>query len=290
MDFFLYMKHLSLLLTLSLLTAGCTSTRNEEQKTIAHEIDKDISTKKDTEQVRIYSLPAPLQIPNEIKKHNPTFYEDLLNPTQNNPGEFSNNFKKAVNLGIYAVDLGYTTIYGQGQSAINYLAAAVKLADQLEIRNSIHPGLIERYKKNIGNKDSVNYLVIKSFSDINRDLTESNRQVDAALILTGSFIEGVHLSASIYEKNKSELMINLIGQQKLFLDNLLEILPSYENGDIGHLITDLKDLKKEYDKIEITYADSNDKNLKVIESIKASEQQVISIGSKVRQIRAKMLS
>lgn len=280
-----------IILFASILISACSSTKTDDHKVAGQDsLQKDSLSDELNKEIRVFSLPAPLQIPSEIKKHNPKFYEDLLKPFNNNPDNIGTNFKKALNLGIYAVDLGYTTIYDQGQSAINYLASSIKLAEQLNINTSINAGLVERYKRNMNNKDSVNTLIIKSFAEINRSLSESNRQADAALILTGSFVEGVHLSTGIYEKNKSDLMINLIGQQKLFLDNLLEILPSYENEEIGKLIADLKELKTAYDAIEIKYNDSQDEKVKVIDSIKASDEQIKAIGAKIKSMRKEMIS
>ncbi len=280
------MKILFSLISIFLFFQACTSTKTEDSSHSTEATADSANALSLAQEIKIFSLPAPLQIPYEIKKFNPRYYEDLLKPINSANEDATNNYRKALNLGVYAVDLGYTTTYDQGQAAINYLAVCIKLAEQLNITTSVNSKLVERYKKNISNRDSLNSLIIKSFAEINRTLTESNRQADAALILTGSFIEGVHLSTGIYQLNKTDLMINLIGQQKLFLDNLLEILPIYQSDDIIKLVSSLRDLKTEYDKIEIKYSDKHDpSDEKVIETIVASEKQISAIASKIKVIR-----
>lgn len=284
------MKQYFLILISLIILQSCSSTKTEEQVQNGDSLSSQSDSIALAQEIKVFSLPAPLQIPYEIKKLNPRYYEDLLKPSNSNPENIANNYKKALNLGVYAVDLGYTTTYDQGQAAINYLSTCIKLAEQLNITTSVNANLIERYKKNLSNRDSLNSLIIKSFAEINRTLSESNRQADAALILTGSFIEGVHLSTAIYNRNKTDLMINLIGQQKLFLDNLLEILPNYQSNDIIKLVANLRDLKSDYDSIEIKYSDSKENDQQVIEKIVATESQISEIARKIKGMRDEIIS
>ena len=56
----------------------------------------------------------------------------LLNQSDNLP-KYNNNYKKALNLGVYGTDLGYTNIYGQNQDGIKYISSIKSLADELNI-------------------------------------------------------------------------------------------------------------------------------------------------------------
>lgn len=279
------MRHYFLLIVI-IFTAACSSSKNDSQAqgnndTLGH--DTTASTGND--QFRVFSLPAPLQIPTEIKKHNSKYYEDLLQPTRSNPEKLGTSFKKALNLGVYAVDLGYATVYEQRQAAINYLDAAMNLAKQLNIKSSIDKNIIERFKANINNKDTVNRIIIKSFSDINRELSESNQQSIVGVIMTGSFVEGVHLSTGIYLKNKSEDMLKVIGQQKIFLENLISFLSEYQTEEYLKLIAELTEVKTAYDALEIKYTETNDKNVQLIETVNGSEEQIKLLQEKINAIR-----
>ena len=66
-----------------------------------------------------FALPAPLQIATVLKNSNASFSEKLLVPSKKKR-TFSSDYSRAINLGIYTTDLGYTTLFGQRQSTLNY--------------------------------------------------------------------------------------------------------------------------------------------------------------------------
>jgi len=281
------MKYLYLLLPFSIcLITSCQSTQTETgDKT---NITSD-SLNGNEGEVTLYSLPAPMQIPSSIKEANPVFYKDILVPDKNPGASFSSSFKKALNLGVFGVDMGYATVYEQGQTSINYLSNVVRLADELNITGSIDPQVVDQYKNNLTKKDTLSYLILKSFNDINTKLTESNRNDIAILILTGSFIEGVHLTTAIYAKQKSPVIANLIGQQKLFLDNILEILPQYNSDEeIKNLNTQLAELKPVYDSIQFKVS-QKDETTKKIDDIDISDDQIAIITQKISSIRSQII-
>jgi hypothetical protein len=281
------MKKLIVICSIPLVVA-CNSSQHETQ--IANNSDTSVSAP-DTalyKDVEIYSLPAPLQIPAELKKHSPQFHEDLLKPIHTTD-QGTTNFKKVLYLGVYSVDLGYAAIYNQTQIAINYLAASVRLSQDLHIP-SMDQNLIERYKNNISNSDSTNKLIISSFSAINRSLTESNRFTDESLILTGSFIEGVYLSTSIYKKDKAEEIKTLIGNQKFFLDNLIEILSGYSNEESADLLKSLHKLKDEFDGIKVEYHGNESDSIREISNISITDKQIEKISDLVKKVRTDIIS
>ncbi|MCK6648467.1 MAG: hypothetical protein L6Q66_02320, partial [Bacteroidia bacterium] len=106
----------------------------------------------------IFSIPSPIQTAFLIKNSGATYSKEVLNPA-NKSSQYSTNFSKALNLGIYGADLGYVTIYDQTQDAIGYLNAAKKLADELGVSGAFDAQTIDRFQKNLGNKDSMLVLV-----------------------------------------------------------------------------------------------------------------------------------
>src|ERR1044072_5604315 len=106
----------------------------------------------------IFSIPSPIQTAFLIKNSGATYSKDILNASAK-ASSYSTNFSKALNLGIYGADLGYVTIYDQNQDAIGYLNAAKKMADELGVSGAFDQTTIERFAKNIGNKDSMLVLV-----------------------------------------------------------------------------------------------------------------------------------
>ena len=244
----------------------------------------------DTVPLKIYSLPAPLQIPNAIKGFKTKYSESFLAPTNTSTTKYNTNFQKAINLGIYGIDMGYAMLYDQTQTAIDYFSRTARLADELKVLGAFDKKIIEDFRRNTGNRDSAIYIVLSSFNNARDFLTKDNRKEIGLLISTGSFVEGLHLSTLIYKKEKSKEIIDLIGQQKLFLDNICELLYGYnDQEDIKKLSNELMDLKKTYDEVKITYKPPTDPNTKEIESIEISEAQLDSISTKISAIRESLV-
>ncbi len=233
----------------------------------------------------LLSLPAPMQVASAIKRICPKYYENLLCPTTNGS---ANNFSKTLTLGMYAFDLGYANVYEQRQTSLNYFVTSIKLADELKIIGPVNASSLKSFKENINNNDSVKHYTLNSFGNIHDNLISSDRKNEAFLILTGSFIEGLYVCSSIQTKDKN--LASLVGEQKLFLDNLVIILPAYKDeAGMSELIAQLADLKTVYDKIEIKYKEDTDPSKKSIEPITVSDDMLKQISEKIAAIRKSII-
>jgi hypothetical protein len=108
----------------------------------------------------INSIPSPLEISFIIHNAGILYDKSLLNPGDN-VSNYNTNDQKAINLGIYGTDLGYTDIYGQHQDGIEYLSAIKKLSEDLGIGQYFDFELIQKLTESRGNIDSL-LLVIQS--------------------------------------------------------------------------------------------------------------------------------
>jgi hypothetical protein len=159
----MYMKKLFLFSLPALFIFGCGS--EPKEKTGKEKAD---SAKKDTAKttmMKIYSLPAAMQIPTAIKEMKGTFSEEYLKPTNTKDAPASTNFSKAVNMGICGIDMGYCLLYEQNQLAIKYVSRIARMADDLKITGAFEANVLDRLKKQVTNKDSASYLLLSSFNN-----------------------------------------------------------------------------------------------------------------------------
>src|SRR5687768_2269043 len=70
----------------------------------------------------LQQIPSPLEISSILKESGSKYQAGILNSDNNLP-KYNNNFSKALNLGVYGTDLGYTNIYEQSKDGIKFLAA-----------------------------------------------------------------------------------------------------------------------------------------------------------------------
>jgi hypothetical protein len=107
---------------------------------------------------KLFSIPSPFQTATLIKNSGAPFNSSLLNPV-GNKDNYSTNFHKALNLGIYGADMGYLTIYEKTDDAPALIAAVQKMADDLGMGGAFNKELIDRFTNNLEQKDSLMVLV-----------------------------------------------------------------------------------------------------------------------------------
>ncbi|MCK5367747.1 MAG: hypothetical protein KAQ62_04320 [Cyclobacteriaceae bacterium] len=202
----------------------------------------------------IQQVPSPLEISYLLKDAGTQYDFNLLN-TPTNVSNYNSNFDKALNLGIYGTDLGYANIYEENQDAILYLNSIKGLANDLSIGQFFDFGTIARLASNSKNLDSLLLITTQNFNNINGYLQENQRSNLSVLILTGGWLEALHITCQVAEKNDdNEKLIEKIGEQKIILDNIKLMLGFYTNDPyIADLHKRILNLEKAFAQIEIIY-------------------------------------
>jgi len=202
----------------------------------------------------IQQVPSPLEISYLLKDAGTQYDYDILNSPNNSPN-YNSNFAKAMNLGIYGTDLGYANIYEENQDAILYLNSIKGLANDLSIGQFFDFGTIARLATNSKNLDSLLLITTQNFNSINGYLQENKRSNLSVLILTGGWLEALHVTCQVAEKNPdNEKLIEKIGEQKIILDNIKLMLGFYtQDPNIADLHKNLLELEKAFSEIEINY-------------------------------------
>lgn len=242
----------------------------------------------------IFSIPSPIQTALLIKGSGVSYNKNLMNPS-NKSSQYSTNFAKAINLGIYGADLGYVTIYDQSQDASGYLVAAKKLSDGLGISAAFDTKTIERFNKNLGNKDSMLSLVGVAYRASDAYLKTNDRSDVSGLVLAGGWIESLYFTTDIYKAKPNDEIKRRIAEQKLSLQNLIKLLkPYYSQSEYTKFIDGLTDLSTVYDGVEFKYTyvkptTDAGKKLTTINStteVTIRPEQIDAITQKVKAIRA----
>lgn len=251
------MKIGKLVLVVALLTA-CGSGKNKEDEflkgldsakaegpTISEAVIGDI----------LQQIPSPLEISVLLKESGKKYNVSYLN-SPDNLSKYNSNYKKALNLGIYGTDLGYTNIYEQNQDGVKYMATIKSLADGLNIGQFFDIETIGRLATNSKNLDSLLLITTQNFNNINHYLQTQSRSNLSVLLLTGGWLEAMHITCNVAgsDPNNKELQ-EKIGEQKVILENIILLLSFYKESDqnMASLLTDMEELKKVYDKVNITY-------------------------------------
>ena len=251
-----------------------TTLENEGKKKVDKELldpDRSFNTTFDG---KLFSVPSPVQTALLIKSLEIPFNETLLNSKDNING-YTEEGAKAMNLGIYGADLGYVTLYDQNAKAISYLSAVESLANDLGISGAFDKTFLERFESNSNNEDSMLVILSDAFRKGDNFLKENERKNTSALILTGGWLESMHLATALYQESNEPKILQRVGQQKQSLETIIELLGKYNNeGQNDTYIAQFESLNELFKEINVTY--------EYVESTTNEKSKITTINSKMK--------
>ena len=203
----------------------------------------------------INSIPSPLEISFLIKDEGIRYDNTLLN-NADNVSRYNSNYRKALNLGIYGTDLGYTDIYEQSQDGLEYLVAIRDIANDLGIGQFFDFDLIRSLTESSQNLDSLLLVTSNNFNRINEHFQEQNRSELSVMLLLGGWIESLHLTCEVTMGNMHiPALKERVGEQKILIENMLILLDVYSGNStyVNGLTEAMKELQSAYEDVEITY-------------------------------------
>ncbi len=296
LKFITFRETVAVLSVSALIAAGCGSD-NAKKTDDGPPVDSSQSGPLINISGEIFSIPSPIQTALLIKASGVGYSKNVLNAA-NKSSQYSTNFSKAINLGIFGADLGYVTIYDQSQDAIGYLNAAKKLSDALGVSAAFDAKTMERFTKNIGNRDSMLVLVGVAYRSSDAYLKTNDRSDVSGLVLAGGWIESLYFTTDIYKTKPNEDVKLRIAEQKLSLQSLIKLLtPYYSQPEYTKFIDNLYDLSTVYDGVEFKYTFAKPttdaaKKMTTINSktdVKITPEQIESISQKIKAIRSQVV-
>ncbi len=276
-----------------MMMSGCGNSETKDPDTLPPVTPDSSQTSLLNVDGEMFSLPSPIQTAFLIKNTGAAYSKNVLNPS-NKSTRYSTTFSKALNLGIYGADLGYVTIYDQSQDAIGYLNSAKRLADDLGVSGAFDAATIDRFSKNLGNKDSMLVLVSVAYRSSDAYLKNNDRKDVSGLVLAGGLLESLYFATNLYSNKQNKDIEQRIAEQKSSLKSLINLLTQFKSQtEYAEFIDSLNDLAKVYEGVEFTYTfvkptTDADKKMTTINSkteTKITAEQVKAITEKVKAIR-----
>jgi hypothetical protein len=245
------------------------------------------------------AIPSPLEISFLIKEVGTKYNSANLN-SPDLVTNYNTSYQQAVNLGVYATDLGYANLYSKNQDVLSFLNCVKKLADNLNIGQFFDYETIRQLASSSGNIDALLQLTQQNFEKINYHLREKKQEHLSILILTGGWIEAVYLTSLVHQETKNKQLKEKIGEQKIVLEQILVVLEIYKTKpNFATLINDLKELQKIYSGVEMKTVMGKAKTIErngelVVENdtqtiVNISDSDVEKITSLVKSIRNKIV-
>jgi len=242
---------------LALFLTACGSGKKPDEQAFLNSLDSAKSGPTIDEEVInsiLQQIPSPLEISVLLKESGTKYNASMLNTPDNLP-KYNSNYKKALNLGVFGTDLGYTNIYEQNQDGIKYLSSIKSLADGLNIGQFFDIETIGRLATNSKNLDSLLLITTQNFNSINHYLQTQSRANLSVLLLIGGWVEAMQITCQVAAKDmKNKELQEKIGEQKIILEQIVLLLSFYkDDANMASLLNDMNELKVAFDKINITY-------------------------------------
>jgi hypothetical protein len=199
------------------------------------------------------NISSPIEIAAMIKEMGVPFNRDYLAPTEYT-SRYSTNYAQAFALGVFSADLGYLNMYNKTGSVMDYLYTIKDLADAINVGQFFDFSTLKRLASNSSNIDSLKYISVHSFNQIDQSLRQRNRGNLSALIIAGAWLEGIYITIQVSKIKPDVKLLEKIGEQKIILADLMTLLASYAKDPIfKNYVNEFNIIKDKFDEIEITY-------------------------------------
>jgi|SRR5690554_2560944 len=202
----------------------------------------------------IFCIPSPYNFSKHIHLVSNQYNTTLLN-TPLNKNKYVTPLKKAINLGIYGIDLAYINTFSQSADALQYFSTIKTLSDELGLFDVFDIGTIERIENNINSQDSVLNIITNKYREADMLLKNDNQKKQAALILTGSWIESLYLLTQIEKETPHPQTRKHIAEHMFSAKSILGLLkPHYKTSkDFTQLIDNIVNICYWFDGISYEY-------------------------------------
>ena len=192
-------------------------------------------------------------------------------------------------------------MYDKTGSVMNSMSSIKTLADELKIGQFFDFNTIKRLAVNHENLDSLMYISVSSFNNMDSYLRETNRSDISSLIVVGTWIEGMYFATQVAKVAPNSKIVERIGEQKLILNDILLILKNYKSDKhFYNLVKDVERIKNSYKDVKITYTvgepESKEINGMLVivtndeSHVEISNEQLVNITNIIEKVRNKLIN
>ena len=147
-------------ISLSVILTACGDKPSEEiAENVVVETPKDTTPITVNEETKfkfdfaIANIPSPVGSVNELSTWGVDYNNALLVDAKKKLSA-SDEFSKALALGVYNIDMSYAMVNNKGEDVLKYMKTVVVTSDALGLKSAVDQMVGKRAEKNLGNKDS----------------------------------------------------------------------------------------------------------------------------------------
>jgi len=167
----------------------------------------------------VYRVPTPIEFFMFYRGAGGAFNpEILLSPST--ASNYLSTKNKAVAFGMYASDLAYSAVFAQNQQTISYFEASKVLAEDLGFTEGYGEELMQRFKSNLDNVDSLYHLSADSYWNVLNFLEDQDKTTLLSYITAAGWVESLYLAFNAKEVNTKSDLMSCLADQQYVIENL----------------------------------------------------------------------
>lgn len=237
-----------------------------------------------------YQLPSPLQVAS-IFKNSGLAYNTGATSNTTNASNYTNEVKQMLNFGVYSADMAYCVLNEQSNEARKYLQVITDLAERIGMEAVFeNKDLMDRFDKNIGDKDSIEILMLDIHERTEIYMDDNDMQHQQAIHFAGAWTEGMYLGVYDFEHNSDKTDVGAkISEQMSILQNIIKGLSDPKNAgmDLAWLITDMKKIQETFDGFQTVIDYFNDPEA---DELYLTKKENDSLGKLIKELRSKIIT
>lgn len=226
------------------------------------------------EELSGYPIPTSYEITELVYKAGAPYNLNLSNSPEK-AGEYITQRDKALNLGVYGADLCYASTHAMKHYTMLYLESSKTLIDELGISTTFNINYAERIESNLDDRDSVILIVTDSFYDTWNYMIENKQDVLARLVVCGSWIEGIYITANIANTAMDNAeFLEILANQKSSLEKLVTLMePVKDLDEVTEVFKGLFDIQDIYEDVGVACTEAQLE--KILDRINALREAIV---------------
>lgn len=264
---------------------GCSNESEKQDEATRVEIDSStLDSVKTNINKFVHIFPSHLKVALMFKNAGLKYDQSLLLPSGTS-SKLVTTYDKAFGLGFYGVDMAYSAINNQTQTAINLLKDSKTMSQQLGLESVYESNrYVEKFEKNLKNVDSLSALIGDLFAETDAFLKDNDKLDVTLLSFAGGWVESVYIAASLAKSTKNRAIVELIGDQLISLSPLIKLLAeNQKNFDFNPLIKQLTEVKAILETGVVTPETETEPMV-----FELNEEKLTTLISKLKEIRSKI--
>lgn len=256
-------------------TTNNTDVKAQQQNTQEFKADFDI----------LNAMPDPIEIVDLIKSTGIDYDNSVLNKPENIE-KYNSEYKIALNMGVYTVDLGYANLHNKTQDAIKYLDATRKMTDGLKVSQFFD---FEKIKNLTQEGKDLNELILVTGLGLDKmrsGLEEEKRSETITLIVAGGWLEALYLAMQVAEKSAKKELNEKIADQKIISNELIKMFEANKSTSkhMTELYEDFKKIDEAFTNISVKQEEGKEAQVQM------SKDDFNKLNQVVKSVRNKVIS